>query len=303
MSNFLEFEVDENKEKHKIREYLKEKCGLSGRFIKSAYKELRIYVNGKKIKTSYVLEKGDVIKIKVDKDESQNIEPEKMDLHIVYEDEYLLIVDKPPFMVVHPTKSHQNGTLSNGIMYHFRETNQDCIVRLANRLDMNTSGLVMIVKNQYAHMKISEFMSNNLIKKEYKAVVHGHLKNKKDTINEPIGRPTMDSIERVVMVGGLESITHYELESQFEKGALLKVNLETGRTHQIRVHLSHIGNPIFGDILYGNEDNEFISRQALHAYRLCFPHPVSGEEIDVKCDIPDDMKDLCDKLVLNEHSV
>lgn len=299
MSNFLEFPVEENKEEHKIREYLREKCGLSGRFIKSASKELRIYVNGKKIKSSYVLKSGDIIKINIDKDESQNINPEKMDLHIVYEDEYLLIVNKPPFMVVHPTKSHSNGTLSNGIMYHFKETNQDCIVRLANRLDMNTSGLVMIVKNQYAHMKISEFMNSNLIEKEYRAIVHGKFKESVDTINEPIGRPTMDSIERVVMEGGLESITHYEVEEQFEQGALLKVNLETGRTHQIRVHLSHIGHPIFGDILYGNEDKGFINRQALHAYRLSFPHPVSGEKIDVKCQIPEDMKNLCDRLNVN----
>ena len=296
MSNFLEFRVEDNREEHKIREYLKEKCGLSGRFIKSASKELRIYVNGKKIKSSCVLKIGDIIKIKIDKDETQNIDPEKMDLHIAYEDEYLLVVNKPPFMVVHPTKSHPNGTLSNGIMYHFKETNQDCIVRLANRLDMNTSGLVMIVKNQYAHMKISEFMNANLIEKEYRAIVHGKFKDITNTINEPIGRPTMDSIERVVMVGGLESIPHYGVEEQFEEGALLKVNLETGRTHQIRVHLSHIGHPIFGDTLYGNKDEEVINRHALHAYRLSFPHPVSGKRIDVKCSIPEDMKNLCNRL-------
>lgn len=296
MENFLIFKVDKDYGEIKLKEYLKEYCGLSGRLIKGASREERILVNGKTTRRSYLVKKGDEIKILIDKKETQNIEPEKMDLDIIYEDKSILVVNKKPFMVVHPTKSHQNGTLSNGVIHHFRENGEECIVRLANRLDMNTSGLVIIAKNQFVHMKLSEYMQDNKVEKSYKAVVHGIPKIKSDTIDEPIGRPTLDSIKRAVIEGGQRSITHYKVEEEYAKGALLDVRLETGRTHQIRVHLSHIGNPIYGDNLYGTVDEEYISRQALHAYKLKFPHPVTGEILSLQCDLPKDINELIKKL-------
>lgn len=296
MENFLVFKVDKDYGEIKLKEYLREYCGLSGRLIKGASREQRILVNGKATRRSYFVKKDDEIKILIEKKETQNIEPEKMDLDVIYEDKNILVVNKKPFMVVHPTKSHQNGTLSNGVIHHFRENGEDCIVRLANRLDMNTSGLVMIAKNQFVHMKLSEYMQENKIEKSYKAVVHGIPEIKSGTIDEPIGRPSLDSIKRAVIEGGQRSITHYKVEEEYKEGAILDVRLETGRTHQIRVHLSHIGNSIYGDSLYGTIDEEYINRQALHAYKLKFPHPITGEILSLQCDLPEDMKILLDTL-------
>lgn len=296
MENNLIFKVEEEYEELKIRDYLKQYCDLSGRFIRGAGKGNRIKVNGEVVRLNYIVKKGDEVKIKVTKEESQNIEPEKMDIDVIYEDMDVIVVNKRPGMVVHPTKSHPTGTLSNGLIYYFREKGEKCIVRLVNRLDMDTSGLVIIAKNQYAHMALSRDMQANKLEKGYLAICHGNSENKKGTINEPIGRPTLDSIKREVMEEGQKSITHYNVIESYNEGELVELKLETGRTHQIRVHLSHLGHPIYGDILYGREEKEFINRQALHAYKLIFPHPKTGEEISLDCEMPEDMKELVSKL-------
>ena len=223
-----------------------------------------------------------------------------MDIDIVYEDEDILVVNKIPFMVVHPTKSYQSGTLANGVINYFNESNQNCIVRLVSRLDMNTSGLIIIAKNQFSHGMLSKEMSENKVGKRYLAIVHGHLKEKSGTIDLPIYRP--EGIEmgtrRVIDERGQRSITHYKVVESFGDSDLVECKLETGRTHQIRVHLSHLGHPIYGDVLYGNGDEEMdlIKRQALHAYRLDFASPRTGEILSLKADLPDDMKELIEKL-------
>jgi len=296
MNNKLTYYVTNEYNGIKIRDYLKDIKGLSGRFIKGAGRGGRIKINGKEVKLNYILNDGDKIEINVEKEESQNIEPEKMDLDIIYEDKDLIVVNKIPGIVVHPTKSHPSETLANGLIYHFRKNGEKCIVRLVNRLDMDTSGLVIIAKNQFAHMSLSYAMKNKEIEKSYLAIVHGTPKYDKATINLPIDRPTMDSIKREVMENGKKSITHYEVLEYYSKGSLIKLRLETGRTHQIRVHLSHIGNPIYGDCLYGKKEYEYIKRQALHAYRIAFPHPKTGERIELECDLPYDIKKLIYKI-------
>lgn len=283
-------------DKRKIREYLKEDLGLSTRLIRGAALDKRILVNEKAVKMNYMVSEGEHIVVILDKEESQNIEPEKMDLDIVYEDEDIIVINKKPYMVVHPTKSHFNGTLSNGVMYYFKETGQNSIVRLVSRLDMNTSGLIIIAKNQFAHMQLSKEMREEHFQKRYLALVHGNLKEKEGTINKPIYRESDDVIKRVVDPRGQESITHYRVLERYENADLVECLLETGRTHQIRVHLSYLGNPIYGDFLYGEEEDELIPRQALHAYGLDFYSPRTRKKLSLRAEMPEDMKELIKKI-------
>ncbi|GKU23410.1 RluA family pseudouridine synthase [Clostridium folliculivorans] len=309
--------VPKEYEGRKIRDFLKEKLGLSTRLVRGAAIDGRIKANNIVVKMNYVLKFNDNIEVNVSKNESQNIEPEKMNLKIVYEDEDIIVINKDPFMVVHPTKSHQSGTLANGVINYFNETNQNCIVRLVSRLDMNTSGLIIIAKNQYAHMALSKQNAmdkdkeGNIkghsrdtieIEKRYIAVVHGNLESTEGTLDLPIHRPGPESIKRIVDEQGQRSITHYKVIERLNGADVVECSLETGRTHQIRVHLSHIGHPIFGDTLYGSEDDEeYIKRQALHAYRLDFQSPRSKKSLSLRADLPEDMKKLIDSMSIKDN--
>ena len=281
----------------KIRDYMKDTLNLSGRFIRNSAMGKRLMVNGKEVRLSYKLSEGEEIQVKVTKDESQEIEGEDLNIQVVYEDDDLLIVNKPPYIVVHPTKSHPTGTLANGVIFHFRKNNDNSIVRLVSRLDRDTSGLIMIAKNQFSHMMLAKYMEKGLIEKSYLAIIHGKLKEKEGTIDRPIGRPTNETIKRAVLEDGQRSITHYKVLEEFSDSELVQLILETGRTHQIRVHLSYEGHPIYGESLYSKfNDEDLINRQALHAYRLKLPHPRSGEVLEFQCEMPEDMKELRVKL-------
>jgi 23S rRNA pseudouridine1911/1915/1917 synthase len=298
--SILEKQVTDIEKGTKIREYLKTELGLSTRLIRSASLGKRIFVNDEVVKMNRVLNSGEIIKIDLAKDESQDIAPEKIDVDIVYEDEDILVVNKKPYMVVHPTKSYQSGTLANGVINYFMESNQNCIVRLVSRLDMNTSGLIIIAKNQFSHGMLSKEMSENKVEKRYLAIVHGIMREKQGTIDLPIYKPEgiENGIKRIIDERGQRSITHYNVVEEFKDSSLVECKLETGRTHQIRVHLSNIGHPIYGDTLYGHgeEEENLIKRQALHAYGLNFKSPRSGKELSLRAEIPDDMKELINKL-------
>ncbi len=293
----IEYEITKKEDSLKLRDYIKENLKLSTRFMRSSACDGRIKVNNKVVNLAYILKQGDKLEIQLDKIESQNIEPEEMDLDIVYEDEDIVVVNKPIGMVVHPTKSYQLGTLSNGLLYHFKKNGENCIVRLVSRLDMNTSGLVIIAKNQFSHMALARDLHElSSYEKSYIAVIHGHLTENKGTIDLPICRETEDSLKRVVREDGQRCITHFQALENYCDAQLVKLTLETGRTHQIRVHLSHLGHPIFGDTLYGLDgDDVFIDRQALHAYRLVFPHPRTGKILELEAKIPEDIEKLINK--------
>ena len=295
----LEKKVSKEYEGATIREFLKEDLGLSSRLIRRSAIEKRILVNKKEVRMRYIVHTGDLVQINLQSDESQNITPEKMDLDIVYEDEDILVINKKPYMVVHPTKSYQSGTLANGVLFYFKETNQNCIVRLVSRLDMNTSGLIIIAKNQFAHMALSKEMEENNLEKRYLAIVHGNLKEKEGTIDAPIYRPDGEEFGtmRIVDERGQRSITHYKVIESFKDADLVECLLETGRTHQIMVHMKHLGHPIYGDTLYGFEgDEELIPRQALHAYGLDFKSPKTKETLSLRAKLPDDMESLLKKV-------
>ena len=295
----LEKKVSKEYEGATIREFLKEDLGLSSRLIRRSSIEKRILVNKKEVRMRYIVHSGDLVQINLQSDESQNITPEKMDLDIVYEDEDILVINKKPYMVVHPTKSYQSGTLANGVLFYFKETNQNCIVRLVSRLDMNTSGLIIIAKNQFAHMALSKEMEENNLEKRYLAIVHGNLKEKEGTIDAPIYRPDGEEFGtmRIVDERGQRSITHYKVIESFKDADLVECLLETGRTHQIRVHMKHLGHPIYGDTLYGFEgDEELIPRQALHAYGLDFKSPKTKETLSLRAKLPEDMESLLKKV-------
>ncbi len=293
----ITYKVGKEGQDVKIRDYMKENLNLSGRFIRGSAMDRRLRVNGKEVKLNYKLQEDDVIEVTVNAEESQNIEGEDLNIKVIYEDDDLLIVDKPPFMVVHPTKSHPMGTLANGVIHHFRSNNDNSIVRLVSRLDRDTSGLIMIAKNQFSHMNLAKSMEKNLIKKSYLAIIHGNLENQEGTIDLPIGRPTDETIKRAVLEDGQRSITHYKIKESYKEGTLVELVLETGRTHQIRVHLSYVGCPIYGEQLYSDfNDEELISRQALHAYALTLPHPRSGEILNFESTLPEDMTKLIHNL-------
>ena len=293
MSNIIIYEVSSTEKDLKLKDYLKGTAKFSSRLTREAAREGRIKVNNKVARLSCILKEGDKIEIELNREESQNIEPEKMDIDVVYEDADLIVVNKSPGMVVHPTKCYQSGTLANGLLYYFKETGQNCIVRLVSRLDMDTSGLIIVAKNQFSHMSLARDMQSEDFEKSYLAIVHNHMPEKKGTIDAPIIRPAEDSIKREVHPDGQRSVTHYEVVKSFEEGDLVKLTLETGRTHQIRVHVSYLGCPIYGDSLYGLEgDDKHINRQALHAYRLAFPHPRTGEIVELETKLPQDMEML-----------
>lgn len=298
MDNKLTF-IASNQQELDIKDYLKNIENLSSRLVRKALREGRIFLNKKKVIKKAKVNSNDIIYIYMPKEEHQNIEPEKMKLHIIYEDEDILVINKQPGIVVHPTKRHPNGTLSNGVLYYFKENNEKCIVRLVSRLDMDTSGLILIAKNQFSHMALARDMEKEYFKKMYIAVVHGNMHEKQGVIDLPIGRSEEESIKRVVTDKGQNSITKYKVIESLKSGDIVQLELETGRTHQIRVHMSHINHPLYGDSLYGKEEKDYINRQALHAYRLEFPHPRTSEIIKLEAPIPEDIINLIAKIKEN----
>ena len=245
-----------------LKEILLDKLNFSVRSLSKMKREQSVLINGEFKKPSTSVKKGDLIEVKIDEDMA-NFEPQDLNLEILYDDFDIIMVNKPPFMVVHPTKSHYDKTIANGVTDYIIKNNEKVKVRFVNRLDMNTSGLVIVAKNAYAHHTLSVDMGENKVEKTYITVVKGIVENDFGTINQPIYRPTEDSIKRVIDERGQASVTHYKVLERLNDATVLEVKLETGRTHQIRVHMEYIGHGIIGDELYGYVDEELINRQAL----------------------------------------
>ena len=221
-------------------------------------------------------------------EDNNNIVPTKMKLNILYEDDYLLILNKPAGFPIHPSMLHFEDSISNGVKYYFDSIGLHKKIRPVNRLDKDTSGIVIFAKNEYIQECLVRQMKNNIFIKEYIAICEGVLPKNKGIIDEPIARKTDSIIERCVDASGDKAITHYEVIKTNGELSVVHLTLETGRTHQIRVHLAHIGNPILGDTLYGKA-SKLINRQALHSYRVTFMHPITHERLELEAPLFEDM--------------
>ncbi len=281
----LTYVISSNEEGQKVSNILKNKLSISSRLLTKLKMNEKILVNDIPVFSSYIVKDKDFITVKIDFEEDDYIEPEKMPLDILYEDEYLLAINKPAGIVVHPSSYHLNGTLANGVKYYLNNKKK---IRPVNRLDRDTSGVVMFAKNEYIQELLKETAS---MQKEYLTILNGVLAKKSGTINLPIARKPNSIMERMIDENGQVAITHYKVlkEAANTSLSLVQVQLETGRTHQIRVHFAYSNNSILGDTLYGSQTT-LINRQALHAWKLSFIHPISKKDIHIVAPIPKDIQ-------------
>ena len=279
-----------------INQILRHNYKFSARFrTKMKYQSL-VDLNGTPAPGYIKPEVGDVIGVRLP-EESSDFPAQDVPLDIIYEDDDIIMVNKQPGVIVHPTKGHPDHTIANGIMKYMAESGQSFKVRFANRIDMDTSGLIIVCKNANAQNVLSDQMRHNTVVKKYTALVEGSISEDHFFIDLPIGRPDSVSIQRCHMEvedGGKEARSEVSVLKRFDSvqygpHTLVEVILHTGRTHQIRVHLTHIGHPISGDRLYGGR-TDLIDRQALHAYYIEFDHPVSGERVSFEAPLPEDIE-------------
>ncbi|RTE08028.1 RluA family pseudouridine synthase [Paenibacillus whitsoniae] len=238
---------------------------------------------------------GDRIRIHAFPREAANVPPEPGKLDIVFEDDFCLVINKPAGMSVHPAEAGQKGTLAAAVAHYYMETGQACAIRHIHRLDQDTTGAILYAKNEWAHVLLDEHLRERRIHRKYEAIAAGRFKIAQGRIDAPIGKDRHTAGRRVVSPKGEHAVTHYCVLKRFAQAALIELELETGRTHQIRVHLSHLGHPLYGDTLYGGSSRDF-HRQALHAKQLSFPHPITGEMIVASAHYPQDFSQLLDRL-------
>ena len=282
----LEYVVKQEDINKTINKILEERFELSNRLFSKLIKNKRITVNNINIDTRQNAKIEDIIKIDLNYNEdNSNIVSKKMALDIVFEDDGILLLNKPAGIAVHPSILHYEDSLASGVKYYFENSGIHKKIRPVNRLDLNTSGLIVFAKNEYVQESLIRQMKNNNFTKEYLAIITGTLDNKKGKIDVPISRKENSIIERCVSEKGQRAITEYEVIKNSKDMSLVKCKLLTGRTHQIRVHMAYIGHPLLGDTLYGTEST-LIKRQALHCYKIAFIHPVSHKKLEFKIDMP-----------------
>lgn len=278
-----------------VRDYLRSLHYSAGcmTFLK---KHAGISIDGQPVRAVDVIHPGQILTVVFDEyEENPDIAYSCVMPEIIYEDEDILIINKPPHLPVHPSRGYHGDTLANQLAGYYHRQGESFICRVLTRLDNDTSGLVLVAKNMYASAVLAESQLDHRFHKEYLAIAEGLFEQTEGMIDKPIIRPSPDSIIRTVSYdGGQNALTRYEVMKQNKGHALLKVIPETGRTHQIRVHLASIGHPLIGDTLY-NPANSKMRRQALHAFRLSFPHPVTGETMSFEVPLPDDMQEAIDR--------
>ena len=289
----MRYETQERDEGLKIRDVLKRRLDFSTRLIRKLKEEGGVFLDGEERWLNVPVRKGQLIEVRFPEEKSW-FEPQEIPLDIRWEDEDLLILNKQPGIVVHPTKGHPSGTIANGLAYYMMQKGENWKIRFVNRLDMDTSGLLIVSKNAFSQEHLQQQMKSGTIVKKYLAVVEGILEEEDGVIDLPIGLIGENEVGRCVREDGYPSVTKYKKIREIGKErTLAELTLETGRTHQIRVHMSHIGHPVTGDSLYGKPDPESIGRQALHAWALSFDHPITKQRIEITAELPADMEALC----------
>lgn len=291
MERIITYHIDNTSTGLRIEQYLRRR-GYSYQNLTQLKKMPEsILINGVWSYMRTPLKSGDILTVHIKETESSpNIPPVNLPLDIIYEDEDIIVVNKPAGMPVHPSLNNYENSLANALMYYYQEQGKPFIFRCTNRLDRDTSGLTVIAKHMVSSAILSNMGVRHEITREYLAIVRGELIPEEGTVDAPIGRAESSLIERKIdFEKGEHAVTHYHVIEEKNGHSLVSLTLETGRTHQIRVHMKHIGHPLIGDYLY-NPDMEFISRQALHSYRLSFSHPITGEQMDFTAPLPEDMR-------------
>ncbi len=295
----LEYTVKGTDNYINLKDLLKNHFEISDRLLVKLKHNQKLFINDASVSVNSPLRINDVVSIFIDfVEDNSNIVPTKMDLNIIYEDNSLLIVNKSSGIPVHPSMEHFEDSLSNGVKFYFDKIGLQKMIRPVNRIDKDTSGLVIFAKNEYVQECLVRQMKSKQFLKEYIAICNGVFENLSGIINAPISRKSNSIIERCVNLNGNTAITHYEVLNTSDNYSVVKCLLETGRTHQIRVHMAYIGHPLLGDTLYGT-NSPLIDRQALHAYKIQFVHPITKTNLEFSAQIPADFEKLL-KLKVNE---
>lgn len=268
--------------------------------VQNLITEGMITVNGKKIAKNYVISGGETVSVEIPEPVVLDVLPENIPIDIVYEDDYLLVVNKPKGMVVHPAAGNYTGTLVNALMYHCKDrlSSINGVIRpgIVHRIDKNTSGLLIVAKTDSAHLGLAEQIKEHSFTREYETIIVGRMKEYKGTIDAPIGRHHIDRKKMCVTdKNSKNAVTHYEVLEEFREHSYLKLRLETGRTHQIRVHLSYVGHAVLGDDVYGKPVKDY-EGQCLHARKIGFVHPITNEYLEFSSDLPDYFEEQLRKL-------
>lgn len=297
------FKITKNDEEKRIDSFLVSNLtDVSRSRIQKLIEENQITVNDKNINKNYKLKENDNIIVQIQQPKEIEILPQNIPLDIVYEDNDVILINKPQNMVVHPANGHYTNTLVNGLMYHCKDnlSGINGVMRpgIVHRIDKDTSGILIVAKNDKAHNSLSNQLKDHSMTRVYYAVVCGNLKNDKGTIDAPLGRHPIDRKKMAVTTkNSKNAVTHYEVINRFKKYTLIKLKLETGRTHQIRVHMSYIGHPLLGDIVYGNQKQPFnLTGQTLHAKVLGFLHPTTNKYMEFETPLPTYFENILKKL-------
>ncbi|HYF82329.1 MAG TPA: RluA family pseudouridine synthase [Clostridia bacterium] len=288
MKKYNVYEIEKQHDGVKLGDYLREHLMMSRNGLIKVKKSGSLKVNGLNVHTDIILKAGDKVEFELTDQNSENILPEFMELAIIYEDEYMIVINKEAGIPTHPSKNHYMGTLANGLMYHLMEEGRDITIRPVNRLDKNTSGLVLFAKSSHIQHLMSLESYKHKISKEYLAIAQGRVEADSGTVDAPIAKEREHSVIRTVREDGARAVTHYHVLERYEDYTLLSIFLETGRTHQIRVHMAYIGHPLLGDDLYGG-GQEKIKRHALHAYNIKMLHPILHSNLNLTAELPEDM--------------